>query len=259
MIKTAMKPRIAIPVPTSNDTSYNRANWHAYADCVSAAGADPVCLELSLSTRQLGEASLKCQATLLPGSPADVLPSSYGREAEEASAPPDAAREAIDRFLLEETYRSKKPILCVCFGLQMLNTYQGGTLLQDLAVLPVNHAAGRSVAVAHTIDVVPGSLLESLLGSTEAFQTAGARRLPINSSHHQAVGIVGDKLRVSARCPQDGVVEALEGVGGIEETVRHFVLGVQWHPERSTDVSATSRNIFARLTEEAMTWDRTGQ
>ena len=75
----------------------------------------------------------------------------------------------------------------------------------------------------------------------------GYLRLPVNSSHHQAVGIAGHELRVSARCPQDAVIEAVEG----PTLANHFVLGVQWHPERTCDSSATSRAIFARLVQEA--------
>ncbi len=250
-----MRPRVAIPVPTSSNAEYNRSNWQGYADCVSAAGAEPVRLELTLSKKQLAETSQNCDATLLPGSPADVLPSSYGQEADEANAPPDGAREVQDRFLLEQSYITRKPILCVCFGLQMLNTFRGGTLIQDLSVFPVNHSAGRAVGVAHSVSVAPGSVLSSLLGADEATaRSMNLPMLPVNSSHHQAVGIAGANLLVSARCPQDGVVEALEGLYRDEDQSRHFVLGVQWHPERTTNLSATSRNIFLRLTHEASVW-----
>ncbi len=71
-------------------------------------------------------------------------------------------------------------------------------------------------------------------------------RLPVNSSHHQAIGIAGDGLRIVARCPQDDVVEAVEGTAP-----DHFVLGIQWHPERSTGISAASRAIFDRFIKEA--------
>jgi len=74
-------------------------------------------------------------------------------------------------------------------------------------------------------------------------------RLLVNSSHHQAIGIAGDGLRVVARCPQDSVVEAVEGTAP-----DHFVLGVQWHPERSAGISEASRAIFARFVAEAAAW-----
>jgi putative glutamine amidotransferase len=55
-----------------------------------------------------------------------------------------------------------------------------------------------------------------------------------------------------ARCPDDGVIEAVE----IDPAMFHvehpqFLLGVQWHPERSYEISATSRALFARLVAEA--------
>ena len=75
----------------------------------------------------------------------------------------------------------------------------------------------------------------------------------MNSSHHQAIGIPGDGLRVSARCVQDGVIEAVEG-GQSPEGEEHFVLALQWHPERSYDISAASRAIFTRFVSEAAVW-----
>ena len=79
----------------------------------------------------------------------------------------------------------------------------------------------------------------------DAFRTLADRdelkplEIGVNSSHHQAAATVGDALRVAARCPQDGVVEALEGTAP-----GHFVLAVQWHPERTYDDDAASRALF---------------
>ncbi len=186
-----MKPRVAIPLPTSSDLEYNRLNWQAYADSVAEAGGDPVEFSLGLGAREAKDLAADCQAILLPGSPADVNPAMYGQEADEASAPADLPREGLDRLLLEEAYAVKKPILCVCYGVQLLNVFHGGTLIQDLAVLPVNHSAGRAVAVAHSISVAPASLLGSMVDAEEAPEAEGFLRLPVNSSHHQALGILG--------------------------------------------------------------------
>jgi putative glutamine amidotransferase len=71
----------------------------------------------------------------------------------------------------------------------------------------------------------------------------------VNSSHHQAVGIVGDGLRIVARSPEDNVVEGVEGMAA-----DHFVLGVQWHPERTYETSAASRALFARFVAAAREW-----
>jgi len=110
------------------------------------------------------------------------------------------------------------------------------------------------VAVAHTAAVAGGSLLGSVVDENECARVEGLLRLPMNSSHHQAVGIPGEGLQVSARCPQDGVVEAVEGP--FEGARPHFVLGVQWHPERTMDSSATSRALFSRFIDEAGRWRR---
>jgi gamma-glutamyl-gamma-aminobutyrate hydrolase PuuD len=78
--------------------------------------------------------------------------------------------------------------------------------------------------------------------------TTGSRALPIpvNSSHHQSADAVGDGLKIVARCPDDGIIEALEGT-----SPDHFVLAVQWHPERSFDDDEHSRAIFKALVEAA--------
>lgn len=252
--ENSMKPRIAIPLPTGNDLDYNRRNWQAYADSVLSAGADPIQFPLDLSARQALELAQTCQAILLPGSPADVDPATYGQPRDPATAPADPARETTDHLLLEDSFHTRRPILGICFGQQILNVFRGGTLVQDLTVLPVNHEAGSSVAVAHSAGIAPESLLATIVDPAEAPLTEGFLRLPINSSHHQSAGIAGYDLKVSARCPQDGVVEAIEGPYDPASETRHFVLGVQWHPERSTLSSASSRALFGRLTQEATLW-----
>jgi putative glutamine amidotransferase len=249
-----MTPRIAIPHPTGTDEPYNRLNFTAYAEAVREAGGEAVEFALTLTPAEAMQRAATCDGVLLPGSPADVEPLSYGQNRDEASAPADSARERIDRLLLEDAFRSGKPILGICFGVQMLNVFRGGTLVQDVTMMPVNHSAGRAVAVAHTVSVAPGSLLETLVDRGEVGLVDGVSRLPVNSSHHQAVGIPGDGLWVSARCPQDAVVEALEGV----ERLGQFVLGVQWHPERTTGQSATSRAIFRRFVAVAASWHWVG-
>jgi putative glutamine amidotransferase len=68
----------------------------------------------------------------------------------------------------------------------------------------------------------------------------------VNSSHHQSAESIGEGLRIVARCPQDGIIEAVEGT-----SPDHFVLAVQWHPERSVEDDKRSRAIFRALVEAA--------
>jgi putative glutamine amidotransferase len=245
-----VKPRIAIPVPTSTDLAYNQRSWPSYADAVSRSGGDPVRIELTASLAEIANIAASCQGVCLPGSPADIDPLRYTADVDPATSPADLPREAVDNALLEDAYRGRKPILGICFGVQSLNVFRGGSLVQDLTPLPVNHSAGSKVAVAHTALVPEASLLASLLDGNEAPADGGFLRLPINTSHHQAVAAPGDGLRIVARCPDDSVIEAVEGDAS-DPAAPHFVLGVQWHPERSYEISAASRALFDRLVQEA--------
>lgn len=247
-----MPPRIAIPLPTSHDEAYNRLNWQVYAEAIQASGGDPVRVPLTLSDAELKTLFDRTDGILLPGSPADVDPAVYGHEREEACAPADPQRERTDRFLLEHAFVNHKPVFGICFGMQMLNCYLGGTLVQDLAVLPVNHAAARGVNIAHSASIAQHSMLASIMDAAEITSKDNELRLSVNSSHHQAVGIPGHGLLVAARCPGDGVIEAVEAAPLPSEVGRRtWILGVQWHPERTFRTSATSRALFARFVIES--------
>jgi putative glutamine amidotransferase len=255
-----MTPRIAIPLPTSKNLPYNQRSWPAYASAVTRSGGEPVAVELAATPAEIRALLATCDGVVLPGSPADVDPALYGEERDPATAPADASREAADYLLLEDAAKYGKPVLGICFGVQSLNVWRGGSLVQDLTPLPVNHSAGSKVAIAHSALVASGSVLASLLTPEEAPESEGFLRLPTNTSHHQSVSVPGEGLRVVARCPDDGVIEAVELQP--EETMFHvehsprtqFLLGVQWHPERSYDISAASRALFARLVAEAQTF-----
>ena len=223
------RPRIAIPVPTSFDTPYNQQSWPEYAAAIEESGGEPVRLEL---TRAIGLG--RFDGILLPGSGADVAPALYGQEVEPETAPADELRQAMDKELLWQVDRAQIPLLAICFGLQSLNVHRGGTLVQHLNPVPVNHRAGRPVREAHSVLIDAESRLGRLAGLASA-EMEGRRM--INSSHHQAVLATGEGLRAVARSAEDGVIEALE------DAEHRWMLGTQWHPER-TFADPLSRAIF---------------
>jgi putative glutamine amidotransferase len=243
-------PRIAIPVPTSTDIAYNTRSWPKYADAITRSGGEPVQIDIAAPTAEILAIAETCDGVCLPGSPADIEPARYGADRDPATSPTDTLREAADNLLLEDAYKHGKPVLGICYGIQSLNVWRGGSLVQDLMPLPVNHSAGSKVAIAHTALVAENSLLASLLDPAEAPADDTFLRLPINTSHHQSVSSPGEGLRIVARCPDDGVVEAIEA-DPTEPGTPQFVMGVQWHPERSYDISAASRALFDRLVQEA--------
>ena len=244
------RPRILIPLPTTLDEPYNAQCWPEYATAITEAGGEAVPLKLTHSAAELETMVQKAAGILLPGSGADVNPAHYGHERDPASAEPDLEREATDFALIDAANRWKRPLFGICFGTQSMNVRHGGTLIQDVLQVPVNHRAGRSVQSAHSAVFPADSLLGRILlqsGEVTAEDDEYARLL-VNSSHHQSVAIAGDALRVVARCPADAVIEAVEG-----SDPEQWLLGVQWHPERTLGSSAASRALFvAFLTAAAM-------
>lgn len=231
-----MKPRIAIPIPHSGDQEYAMRAIPQYERAIELSGGEPVRVPLDRTPAEVMKIIERCDGVLLPGSKADVDPAKFGAEKHPKTEASDSRRDTVDELLLQDAYNMHKPILGICYGLQILNVYRSGTLLQHIET-PVNHEAGRKVPVAHQVTVEPGSKLSEILG---------VNSLPANSSHHQAAEVIGDGLRVVARCPQDSIIEGLEGT-----SPDHFVIAVQWHPERSFAEDDHSRAIFAALVKAA--------
>jgi putative glutamine amidotransferase len=236
-----MRPRIAIPVPHSGDPEYAGRALPQYERAVEMAGREPVRIPLDKTPAEAMNLIECCDAVLLPGSPADVDPAKYDSARAPKTADADSGRDLVDALLLEDAYKMRKPVLGICYGLQILNVHRAGSLIQHIES-PVNHEAGRKVPVAHTVDVAPASRLAEVVRDTGV----DLGKMPVNSSHHQSADKVGEGLQVVARCREDGVVEAIEGTAP-----DHFVLAVQWHPERSVDDDDASRAIFSALIEAA--------
>lgn len=149
---------------------------------------------------------------LIPGG-RDIRPERYGEEATTTLQPEDDDRTAFELDLLETVLKYNKPVFGICYGMQLINIYLGGSLFQDIgAQLPeaLDHSSGR-----HEISV-----------SANPYISEGT--WVVNSSHHQAVHNLGEGLVPAAFSP-DGITEAFySGMSG-------FLLGVQWHPERDSE------------------------
>jgi putative glutamine amidotransferase len=274
-----MKPRIAIPLPHSGDREYAERAIPQYERAVELSGGEPVRVPLDVPPAEVMRIIERCDAVLLPGSKADVDPAKFGAARHPKTAAADPKRDTVDELLLQDAYNMRKPVLGICYGLQMLNVYRSGTLVQHIES-PENHEAGRKVPVAHDVEIARGSKLSQILGFSENFagervlrgrsaekpiregtissraeRVANRQRalapegdlvIPANSSHHQSADLVGDGLKIVAWCPEDGIVEAIEGT-----SPDHFVLAVQWHPERSFDEDERSRRLFRALVQAA--------
>jgi putative glutamine amidotransferase len=238
-----MSLHIAIPEPTSSDTEYNQRSLPPYLAALHSAGVTPVVVPLHERPDRVARLLRGVQGILLPGSRFDVDPQRFGEDPIPECGEADPGRAAVDELLLQDAFNLQKPILAICHGTQTLNVWRNGSLIQDLKT-SVNHQPGRTVAHAHPAQITPGSRLGRIVPAAEG-------PLPqVNSSHHQAVRISGDNLLVAAVSPVDGVIEAVE-----LDSPTHFVVGVQWHPERTYTQSAFSRAIFAAFAAAASAWE----
>jgi putative glutamine amidotransferase len=237
-----MTARIAIPVPSS-DPEYNTRSLAPYIQSLQSAGLEVSVIPLTERPDRVARLLAAVQGVLLPGSRFDADPQRYGEQPIPACNPPDPARTAVDEFLLQDAFNLRKPILAICQGMQNLNVWRNGALIQDLPTqgyTQVNHAPGRTITEAHAIEIAPGSHLADLI-------PAGLQL--VNSSHHQAVRSPGGNLRITAVSPADGIIEAVE-----LNSTDHFVVGVQWHPERTYSLSPLSRSLFSALARATRAW-----
>src|SRR5262249_39371841 len=149
-------------------------------------------------------------------------------------------RDATDFAILDlvETQQNM-PVLGICFGIQSLNVYRGGSLIQDIPVLVGNAVPhdedDNKPPARHIVRVAEDSLIGQL---------ASRRALEVNSYHHQAVEKPGRNLRPVAFA-NDGLIEA------VEDTTGRFIVGVQWHPERGWKEDVFSKALFSKFIEQA--------
>ena len=239
----APKIRVGIPYRTKKEELSNKRDaYEKYLVAVQCAGSEPVEISLGLTPAELKDLARTLDAVVLPGSPADVEPSLFHAARHPNTAEPDAARERTDFALLDHAVTEHKPVLAICYGVQSLNVFLGGPLVQDIPSeihTKIQHAwtGHEGPEPHHEVTFDPGSRLA---------QMAGGNRARVNSSHHQSVLQPGRNLRVVAHAP-DGVIEAVEWTGDA-----NWIVGVQWHPERMVAADELSQSLFRELAAAAV-------
>src|SRR5579862_4308104 len=201
-----MTVHIAIPEPTSKDAAYNQRALPQYIAAIQSAGALATVIPLHERQDRVARVLAGVHGVLLPGSGYELDPQAYGEARMPACNDPDPDRAAVDELLLQDAFNLHKPILAICYGVQALNVWRNGSLIQDLTAAgktEVNHRPGREVTEAHPVTIASDSRLSAL-------PREGGETVSVNSSHHQALRTPGDNLRVTAVCPVDGVIEGVE-------------------------------------------------
>lgn len=192
---------------------------------IMSQGALPVMVPSPEGDTKKGDVTLADYAQWLDGlvlmGGSDVWPGSYGEEPLKEQWRGDRVRDEYEKALVKAFVDAGKPVFGICRGLQLINVAFGGTLLQDIAAQRPQSRTHRDQASydrnLHDVDLVPGSRLASLFH--------GKLRHKVNSVHHQGIKDLAPGLVVEARCPDDGMIEAVRLNGP------SYVAAVQWHPE----------------------------
>jgi putative glutamine amidotransferase len=205
----------------------------AYSDAVAAAGGIPLILPCGATGSALPATLERLDALVLTGGAFDVPPWLYGDTPREGLGSLKPERTELERQAFLRAHELGLPVLAICGGMQLVNVLMGGTLYQHLPsdvpdALEHEQAFDRRKP-SHPVEVFPETLLADALGRAGGF--------PVNSSHHQAVKVLGQSLKPSARSP-DGLIECFEG------TDAAFLLGVEWHPELLVTTRPEQRGIF---------------
>ena len=171
----------------------------------------------------------------------DVDPARYGAEPVEHLYGIEPDRDEFEIALLRSADRLAMPTLCICRGMQVMNVAFGGTLhqhLPDHAGLIEHGVPLEGTQTIHEVSVEPGSRLAAVTKSGP---------LACASHHHQGVDRIGDGLTVTGRSG-DGLVEAIERIVPDQQDERAtWMLGVQWHPEETSEHDPAQQSLFEAL------------
>lgn len=198
-------------------------NYHRYEQWINSIPD----VEVVRLTSENKQDVIYCNGVLFSGGQ-DVHPGLYGKAEyvkEFSLTDFDERRDEFEIRILEEVFVQQIPVLGICRGLQLINSWLGGTLIPDLqSAGKQDHRRTETGDRFHRVRIKAGSDLEKMTGCLEG---------EVNSAHHQAVDQPAPGWEPTA-WSNDGVIEAL---GRKSFDNEHHVVLVQWHPERIPDIS----------------------
>ena len=228
------RPRIVVTLHGPEQAAREEPTWADFDNYLTAlrhAGADPIPIDPTATPGERDAALASMDGLLLPGG-ADLDPSLYGAP-EHPAVQVEPARDELELAAWRAAAQRRLPVLGVCRGMQAINVFSGGSLVQHLA----GHDSPTDAPQGHLLDLDPGSRLASILGGGTPLTAT-----EVNSYHHQAIrpqdlapGLVASGVAPHEEGP---LVEALESADG-----GRWLVGVQCHPERPELIGPE----FARL------------
>ena len=212
-----------------------------YGEAIHVSGGTPIHIGLIPDEGYITDMVSGLDGILLPGSASDVDPAYWNEDPHPKLGRVVPEKDKTDLMVLQEAERLNLPVFGICFGMQSLNVFRGGSLIQDIesdVKEPIQHQQGiPRDRNSHSIGIASGSIIERALG-------VEAKTTKVNSHHHQAIRNIGKNLQAVAWA-NDGIIEAVE-----DTRKGRFTIGVQWHPELSYAWDQLSGNLFKLFVEE---------
>lgn len=184
-----------------------------------------------------GSLARRLDGLLLTGSRSNPAAHRYGDAGIDEDTV-DEERDEVALALAGRMVETGRPVFGICRGLQELNVLFGGTLARDLTA---HHREASDLPFAelfdhdHGVELTPGGLLAGI---------TGAKRIRVNSVHHQGIGRLGYGLAPEAHAAEDGLVKAFSA-----RPHGAPVRAVQWHPEWDAARRPESRAFFRYIGE----------
>jgi len=236
------RPRIVVTLSSpdwASDPAVATLKNERYLESVARAGGDPIPLDERTDAVARDSALAGMDGLLISGG-ADIDPARYG-EAVAGSHAPEPGRDEIDAVSFAAAQERRVPVLGVCRGLQAINVFSGGTLLQHVAGHESEPYPSPAVT-QHAVAIRDGSRLAGIVGEPQA--------LVVNSYHHQAVtpDRLSPALVASALADHDGtmLVEGLEA-----RDPDRWLIGVQCHPERTESSPVVLERLWSAFVAAA--------
>ncbi len=211
------KPLIGITLDSEKKKTYSKFPWYAlrenYLSCISKINAIPI--PLLHEKKLIKNFTSILDALIITGGDFDINPKLYNQK-NEGSKNSKNKRTNFEIKICNEFLEANKPILGICGGAQLINVAAGGTLIQNLKKIPINHEQiNPRNETSHNVKIYKRSKL---------FNICKKDVIKVNSAHHQAIKKLGKDFKVCG-VSNDGIIEA------IEHKFHKWCIGLQWHPE----------------------------
>ncbi len=202
-----------------------------YINSVLKAGGNPILIPMTNDKELILEQVDMVDGLILTGGE-DIFPYNYGQEPHKKLGEVLIERDEFDYTLFSSAKKRKIPILGICRGMQIINTFEGGTLYQDLSIIDreimQHNQKGSPYQKIQKVHIEKNSKLYSIYKDS----------IMVNSFHHQAIDKLAENYKVIAKT-SDNIIEGIEHIDS-----KTFILGVQWHPEILHSVCNDAQNLF---------------